>query len=383
MARPKIACVVGTRPDTIKMAPVILELKRFSEQVEVAVVSTGQHREMLEQALWAFGLQPDHDLGIMSHGQTLAEVTTRALSGLDAWIGEHAPNFIIAQGDTSTTFVASLAAFYRQIPFGHVEAGLRTPTVMDPFPEEFNRRATALIARQHYAPTTGSADNLIQERIDPGSVFVTGNTGIDAVKFIASNLDKEWYPDHEGRVILLTTHRRENWGAAQEQIARAFRTIIDETPDAIGVVPMHKNPVVREVLNRILESHPRIHLIEPPGYSDFVKLMQRSTIILTDSGGVQEEAPAFGIPVLVLRATTERPEGVAAGSAKLVGADEQTIIREALELLSNPTAFNAMSKASSPYGDGRAASRIRYHALRHLGINSPIEEPWTYSKPSS
>jgi len=382
MARPRVACIVGTRPDTIKMAPVILELQRYSDRVEPLVLSTGQHREMLDQALGTFGIRADHDLEIMTHGQTLAEVTSRALVGLDRWLGEVQPQLIIAQGDTTTTFVASLAAFYRQIPFAHVEAGLRTPVINDPFPEEFNRRASSLVASHHYCPTEVNAEQLRLERVPSEVIFVTGNTGIDAVHYVAQHEPKEWFAEHSGRILMLTTHRRENWGAAQERISRAFRRILEAEPDLLGVVPMHRNPVVREVLERILGDHPRVRLIEPPAYAEFVKLMQVCRIILTDSGGIQEEAPAFGIPVLVLRETTERPEGVAVGTAKLVGADEAPSESEALTLLRDPAAYTKMAQATSPYGDGRAAPRIRYHALRLLGMESPEEKSWTPSKPS-
>jgi len=374
MSKPRIVCVVGTRPDTIKTAPVIRELRQYSDQVETLVVATGQHREMLQQALEAFDLTADRDLEIMQHGQTLAQVTCRALDGLDRTLEELQPDYVIAQGDTTTTFVASLAAFYRQIPFGHVEAGLRTDTVLNPFPEEFNRRATGLIAKHHFAPTTWAAENLRKEGRE--NIFVTGNTGIDAVLAVAEKMPQTWYPDHEGRVILLTTHRRENWGEPQMRIAQAARQLLESTPDAILVVAMHRNPQVREVLNSVLGDVDRVHLIEPPDYAPFVKLMQRATIILTDSGGVQEEAPAFGKPVLVLRDTTERPEGVHAGNAKLVGTDYDAILTEGRKLLDEPEAFRSMSQAKSPYGDGKAAERVRYLALRDLGISTPEVPMW-------
>ncbi|MEQ1932381.1 MAG: UDP-N-acetylglucosamine 2-epimerase (non-hydrolyzing), partial [Fimbriimonadaceae bacterium] len=310
------------------------------------------------------------------HGQTLAQVTCRALEGLDRILDELKPDYVIAQGDTSTTFVASLAAFYRQIPFGHVEAGLRTDTIWNPFPEEFNRRATGLIAKHHFAPTSWAADNLLKEGREPSSVFVTGNTGIDAVLAVAQQLPQTWYPEHTGRVILLTTHRRENWGEPQRQIARAARHLLETTPDTILVVAMHRNPAVREVLNEVLGGVDRVHLIEPPDYALFVKLMQRSDLILTDSGGVQEEAPAFAKPVLVLRDTTERPEGVHAGAAKLVGTDYEAIVREGRLLLDDQEAYNRMAQTTSPYGDGRAAERTRFTVLNHFGITSPEVPAW-------
>jgi len=375
MAKPKVVCVVGTRPEAIKMAPVVLELRKFPE-VDTILASTGQHKEMLETALHAFSLTADEDLAIMQHGQTLAEVTARAVEGLDKLYQRIEPTWVLGQGDTTTVFAAALTAFYRQIPFGHVEAGLRTPTIDNPFPEEFNRRAAGLVATLHFAPTKWAAENLAKEFKDPKDVFVTGNTGIDAVLQTAKVSKDEWYEDHHGRVVLLTTHRRENWGERQKAIARASLRLVEKYPDVLLVVPMHRNPNVREVLTGILGNHPRIQLIEPPEYDKFVKLMQRSTIILSDSGGVQEEAPAFGIPVLVLRDTTERPEGVHAGTAKLVGTNEEAIFSEANQLLSDPKAFEKMAHAVSPYGDGRAAERIRYILLNRIGIGSPEVAMW-------
>lgn len=370
-------CVVGTRPDAIKTAPVVLELRRFPDLCETLLIATGQHREMLAQALGAFGLAADRDLAIMSHGQTLAQVTTRALDGLDALIDEIQPDMVFAQGDTTTTFVASLAAFYRGVPFGHIEAGLRTASVAEPFPEEFNRRATALVSLQHYAPTAWAAKNLLAERVAPESVFVTGNTGIDAVLRIAEAPGEAPYVDWAGPMILLTTHRRENWGEPQAQIARAAARLLDRFPNARLCVPLHRNPSVRATLAQVLGDHPRADLIEPPAYPEFVRLMKRATLILSDSGGVQEEAPAFGVPVLVLRETTERPEGVEAGVAKLVGVDEERVFVEGERLLASPEARSGMARATSPYGDGRAAARIRWAALTRLGVDSPEEPMWT------
>lgn len=370
-------CVVGTRPDAIKSAPLVLELKRFANQVETCLVSTGQHREMLDQALGAFGLGADYDLGIMRHGQTLSEVTAKCLEGLDQLACDIAPDYIIAQGDTTTTFSASLVAFYRRIPFGHVEAGLRTESVSNPFPEEFNRRATGLVATHHFAPTRWAAKNLLDEGKDPNSVFTTGNTGIDAVLHVAKMDSTAWFADRTERVVLLTTHRRENWGEPQRRIAEAALNVIESNPDTLLAVPMHKNPQVRQTLERVLGGHPRVVLLEPPDYGSFVKLMQRSTLILTDSGGVQEEAPAFGKPILVLRETTERPEGIEVGTARLVGTDAQTIVEAANELLQNPSAYGRMAHAESPYGDGRAAERIRFVVLDSLGLDTPKAAMWT------
>lgn len=373
--KPRILCVVGTRPEAIKMAPLVLELRKHP-QAETVLVSTGQHKEMLLTALGAFGLAPDEDLGIMSHGQTLAQVTSRALDGLDEVMARLQPQLVIGQGDTTTALVAALIAFYRQVPFAHVEAGLRTDTIANPFPEEFNRRAAGLVASWHFPPTEWARENLLREGKDPSTVFVTGNTGIDAVLRTASQGEQEWAPGHEGRVVLLTTHRRENWGEPQAQIARAAKRLVEEFEDVRLIVPMHLNPNVRATLTAVLGGHPRTELVEPPEYGRFVKLMQRSSLILSDSGGVQEEAPAFGIPVLVLRDTTERPEGVDAGTARLVGTDEERIYQEGRILLSDPAAYAAMANAVSPYGDGRASQRIRYILLRSLGLESEQVPMW-------
>lgn len=347
------------------MAPLVIELRKHAE-LETLLVSTGQHREMLSQALGAFGLSPDHDLDIMQHGQTLGDVTSRCLTGITGLIDELAPQFIFGQGDTTTVFAAALASFYRSVPFGHVEAGLRTATIHHPFPEEFNRRAAGLVASLHFAPTQWAADNLLKEGKDPETVFVTGNTGVDAVLTMANLTPSDVYSEHQGRVMVLTTHRRENWGAPMREIAEAALAIVDQVSDLLLIAPMHRNPVVREVLTGILGNHARIRLIEPPDYRDFVALMRRSTLILSDSGGVQEEAPAFGKPVLVLRDETERPEGVSAGTAKLVGTHKQTIMQEALQLLQNSQAYNRMAQAVSPYGDGKASGRIVDILKQHL-----------------
>ncbi len=375
MAKPLIFCIVGTRPEAVKMAPVVRELRRF-DTVETRLISTGQHKEILLQALATFGLAPDVDLAIMSHGQTLAGVTSKALEGIDRLIEEEKPGIVIGQGDTTTAFVAALAAFYRRVPFAHVEAGLRTESIDDPFPEEFNRRAAGLIASLHFPPTDWARDNLLKEGKAPSTVIVTGNTGIDAVLAAAETGEQVWYPEHKGRIVLLTTHRRENWGEPQTRIAKAARELVDRFPDVRLVVAMHPNPQVRETLKAALDGHERIDLIDPPEYERFVKLMQRSALILSDSGGVQEEAPAFGIPVLVLRGTTERPEGVYAGTAKLVGTEYEAILNEASALLGDESVYNSMAQAVSPYGDGRAAARVRYHVMKKLGLDTPLENPW-------
>jgi len=376
MDKPRIVFVVGTRPEAIKVAPVVQEFRKFGE-AETLLVSTGQHREILHSALAAFGLSADIDLDIMQHGQSLAQVTTRALDGLDQIFRDQSPAMVLAQGDTTTTFVSALGAFYRRIPFAHIEAGLRTDSIDNPFPEEFNRRAAGLVAQIHFPPTTWSRDNLLREGKPADRVHVVGNSGIDAVLQTAKIADSTWFPDHPGRVVLLTTHRRENWGEPQREIARAARALVDRHEDVLLVVAMHPNPVVRESLLPSLDGHPRVRLIEPPDYAPFVKLMQRSSLILSDSGGVQEEAPAFGIPVLVLRDTTERPEGVHAGTARLVGHRHEAILEQADLLLNDPAAYAAMAKAVSPYGDGKTSERIRFHALRELGIGTPEVPEWS------
>ncbi len=360
----KVLCVFGTRPDAVKMAPIVLELKKQSAHFETRVVVTGQHREQLDQVLKVFSIKPDHDLAIMQHGQTLTQITTRALEGLDADLQQFPADICLAQGDTTTTFVAGLAAFYHKVSFGHVEAGLRTGNMYDPFPEEMNRRLAAALAKWHFAPTLEARQNLLNEGIEESSIRVTGNTSIDALRSVASIEYR--FPDGnlrditEGsrRLILVTAHRRENWGEPMENIAHAVAILAQEFEDCEVVVALHKNPVVRESLIPILEHVIRVHLIEPPDYVPFVKLMQRANLILTDSGGVQEEAPTLGVPILVLRQTTERPEGVDAGTAKLIGTDTQVIVEEARELLTNPEAHAAMSRSANPYGDGSAAEQI-------------------------
>ncbi len=367
----KVLCVFGTRPDAIKMAPVVLELKRRPGDFEVRVAVTGQHREMLDQVLTVFGITPDFDLNIMAHGATLAQITTRALEGLAPVLASEKPDWVLAQGDTTTTFVASLAAFYQRAKFGHVEAGLRTGDPSDPFPEEMNRVLTARLTTLHFPPTPDSADNLRAEGVPDARLVLTGNTGIDALHIVAdrdhtlSDPGLREISDDPRRVLLVTTHRRENLGEPMARIAGAVRDLVDAHPDTLAVLPMHRNPVVRAALLPVLGDHDRVRLIEPPDYAPFVKLMQKSTLILTDSGGVQEEAPSLGKPVLVLRETTERPEGVAAGTARLVGTDRQKIVAEASRLLLDPDAYAAMARAVSPYGDGRASVRIA-DALTHF-----------------
>lgn len=358
------------------MAPVVQALRGYPNLVDTHLISTGQHKEILLQALASFGLEPDIDLAIMTHGQTLAQVTCRALEGLDRLIERQQPSMILGQGDTTTVFATSVAAFYRRVPFGHIEAGLRTTSIDNPFPEEYNRRAAGLVASLHFPPTTWARDNLLKEGKDPAAIYVTGNTGIDAVLHTAALEAPDVVPPHDGRLLLMTTHRRENWGEPQRQISRAARAIVDAFPDTLLVVALHPNPQVREVVGEVLGGHPRILLIDPPEYAQFVRLMKRATLILSDSGGVQEEAPAFGIPVLVLRDTTERPEGVSAGTAKLIGTIEAAIRDEGIRLLGNSQAYDEMAQAVSPYGDGKAAERIRYIVLKSLGVETPEVPMW-------
>jgi UDP-N-acetylglucosamine 2-epimerase len=371
MASLQVMAVFGTRPDAIKMAPVVLAL-RDDPRFQVRVVVTGQHREMLDQVLQLFQIMPDEDLDVMTPHQTLAQITTRALEGLDQVLQRYRPDVVLAQGDTTTTFVAALAAFYHKTPFGHVEAGLRTYNKHHPFPEEMNRRLTAPLADFHFAPTERARQNLLQEAIPPERIWVTGNTGIDAVIWVAQQpfepaepaLDR--FLAHTGRRLLVTTHRRENWGEPMHQIAHAVRDLLAALPDLLVLLPMHRNPRVREVLRGVLGNHPRALLTEPLDYAPFVHAMRHATLILTDSGGVQEEAPAFGKPILVLRTTTERPEGVEAGTAKLVGTERERIRNEALHLLTDPDAYAQMARAVNPYGDGHAAERIREILATHL-----------------
>lgn len=369
-----VACVLGTRPDAVKMAPVVKEFAAHSDQVRQVVISTGQHREMLDQVFSVFNFRPDHDLGLMQPRQTLADLTARAITALVPVLEAEKPDMVIAQGDTTTTFVASLAAFYVQARFGHVEAGLRTDDKFDPFPEEMNRRMTTRLADLHFAPTQLSAENLLKEGVAPATVRVTGNTVVDALLSVAAQDYKFSDPAlaeavaKPGRLLLVTAHRRENWGEPMADVCRAVLRILEAFPDTHVVLPMHKNPVVREVILPLLENHPRILLTEPQEYVPFVHLMKASHIVLTDSGGAQEEAPGLGKPVLVLRKTTERPEGVFAGTAKLVGTDTTAVFGEAAKLLADNAAYVEMAKAVSPYGDGDAARRIREWVFETYGI---------------
>ncbi|WP_374718523.1 non-hydrolyzing UDP-N-acetylglucosamine 2-epimerase [Parageobacillus toebii] len=365
----KVMTIFGTRPEAIKMAPLVLELKKHSELIEPIVTVTAQHRQMLDQVLEIFDIKPDYDLNIMKDRQTLTEITVRALEGLDDVMKKVKPDLVLVHGDTTTTFVASLAAFYNQIAVGHVEAGLRTWNKYSPFPEEMNRQLTGVIADLHFAPTKKAYENLIGENKKPDSIFITGNTAIDALKTTVTDNYKHDILAKIGndRMILLTAHRRENLGESMRNMFRAIKRIVQEHEDVQVVYPVHLNPAVREVADEILGNDPRIHLIEPLGVFDFHNLAARAFLILTDSGGVQEEAPSLGVPVLVLRDTTERPEGIEAGTLKLAGTNEETIYNMTRELLNNRNEYEKMAKASNPYGDGQASKRIVEAILYYFG----------------
>lgn len=365
----KVLTVFGTRPEAIKMSPLVLELKKRQEHIEPYVAVTGQHREMLDQVLEVFGVVPDYDLNIMKERQTLAEVTTNALLGLDKTMKELQPDVVLVHGDTTTTFVSSLAAFYNQIVIGHVEAGLRTFNKYSPFPEEANRLLTGVIADLHFAPTNQAAKHLLDENKKEETIYITGNTAIDALK---TTVQEEYKHDIlqkvEGcRLVLLTAHRRENLGEPMANIFKAVVRLVEEHEDVHVIYPVHMNPAVRELANKYLGDHDRIHLIEPLGVVDFHNFASQAEIILTDSGGIQEEAPSLGKPVLVLRDTTERPEGIEAGTLKLAGTDEDDIYHLANELLTNKAVYTEMARANNPYGDGAASERIVDALLHHFG----------------
>lgn len=355
----KIMLVFGTRPEAIKMCPLVNELKTRKE-LETVVCVTGQHRQMLDQVLEAFQVEQDYDLSIMKDRQTLFDVTTNILNKIKEVLEKEKPNVVLVHGDTSTTFVTALACFYLQIPVGHVEAGLRTYNIYSPYPEEFNRQAVSIISQFNFAPTELSKNNLLKEGKKEETIFVTGNTAIDALKTTVredyTHPDLEWASD--SRLIMITAHRRENLGEPMKHMFRAIRRVMDEHPDVKAIYPIHMNPVVREIADSILGDDERIRIIEPLEVLDFHNFLNRSYMILTDSGGIQEEAPSLGKPVLVMRDTTERPEGIAAGTLKLVGTEEETIYQNFKSLLENKDEYEKMSKASNPYGDGFACKRI-------------------------
>lgn len=354
-----VMLVFGTRPEAIKMCPLVNELKT-RKNLNTVVCVTGQHRQMLDQVLTAFQVTPDYDLSIMKDKQTLFDVTVNILERIKSVLEEVKPDVVLVHGDTSTTFVTALACFYLQIPVGHVEAGLRTYNIYSPYPEEFNRQAVGLLAKYNFAPTEKSKQNLLNEGKQADTIYVTGNTAIDALKTTVredySHPELQWA---EGsRLIIITAHRRENLGEPMHNMFRAIRRIMDEHPDVKAIYPIHMNPVVRQAAEEELGGCDRIRIIEPLEVLDFHNFLARSYMILTDSGGIQEEAPSLGKPVLVMRDTTERPEGIAAGTLKLVGTDEEVIYRNFKQLLEDPEAYNAMSQASNPYGDGFACKRI-------------------------
>lgn len=373
----KIMTIFGTRPEAIKMAPLVSELKNDPELQPIVVV-TAQHREMLDSVLETFDITPDYDLNIMKQGQTLSEVTSRVLGGLESVIQEAKPDMILVHGDTTTTFAGSLAAFYNEVAIGHVEAGLRTWNKYSPFPEEMNRQMTGVLADLHFSPTDQSKHNLLQENKKDESIVVTGNTAIDALSTtVSENYESEIINRHKDkRIVLLTAHRRENIGKPMENIFKAVRRIVEEHEDVVVVYPMHKNPKVRDIAGQLLSDHNRIELIEPLEVIDFHNFAANSHLILTDSGGVQEEAPSLGKPVLVLRDTTERPEGGEAGTLKLVGVEEEDVYNETKKLLNDQSSYESMSIAQNPYGDGLASKRICENIKYYFDILTEAPAPF-------
>ena len=378
----KVMSIFGTRPEAIKMAPVVRELMRHADEIETRTLVTAQHREMLDQVLHLFRIVPDYDLNIMAAGQTLFDITSRAMHGIDEVFQQERPDLVLVHGDTTTTFAGALAAYYHQIPVGHVEAGLRTHDIYSPFPEEMNRRLTGGIATLHFAPTPTAHANLLAEGIPEGHIFVTGNTVIDALHHtvrpdyvLPAELGGVDFDNH--RVLLVTTHRRENLGEPMRHVYRAIRDIIEQLDDVEVIFPVHRNPKVREIVREELGGLARVHLIDPLDYEPFANLMARVDIVLTDSGGIQEEAPSLGKPVLVLRDTTERPEAVTAGTVRLIGTDEQRVYEETMRLLTETTAYTHMAEAVNPYGDGAASRRIIEAILYHAGHTHTKPEPFS------
>ncbi len=372
----KIMTVFGTRPEAIKMAPLVKELEKYPEYIEPYVTVTAQHRQMLDQVLNIFEIKPDYDLNIMKDKQTLTGITTRVLEGLNEVFREVKPDLVLVHGDTTTTFAASLAAFYQSISVGHVEAGLRTYDKYSPYPEEMNRQLTSVLADYHFAPTNQAKQNLLKENRQESVIYVTGNTAIDA---LATTVREDYqHPVLEklgdDRLVLMTAHRRENQGEPMRHMFNSINRLIEKHPDIQVVYPVHMNPVVRELADEILGDNDRVHLIEPLDVIDFHNFAAKAYLIMSDSGGVQEEAPSLGVPVLVLRNTTERPEGIEAGTLKLAGTDEETIFSMADELLSNKAEHDKMAKASNPYGDGQAARRIVRSILYANGMESDRPE---------
>ena len=378
MKKLKLMTVFGTRPEAIKMCPLVLEMGKYPDCIEPIVAVTAQHREMLDQVLELFNIKPDYDLNIMASGQTLYDITTKALNGLKEVIEEAKPDMVLVHGDTTTTFAGALAAFYAQVPVGHVEAGLRTGNKYSPYPEEMNRKLTGSIADMHFAPTSTSKANLLKENVNPETILVTGNTVIDALETTVKT-DYE-FADAEfnkifasgNRLILMTTHRRENLGEPMRNVYKALRKVLETHSDVEAIFPVHKNPKVREIVQEELGGLDRVHLIEPMDYEPFANLMGKVDIVLTDSGGIQEEAPALGKPVLVLRDTTERPEAVDAGTVKLIGTEYEDVLCETNLLLDDAEHYKKMAEATNPYGDGKACERIIRAILQKNGYNIKI-----------
>lgn len=381
LSKLKVMTIFGTRPEAIKMAPVALELAKHPDAIIPVMAVTAQHREMLDQVLNLFRIIPDYDLDIMCRGQTLFDITCRAMQGLNEILSQEKPDVVLVHGDTTTTFAGALAAFYHQIPVGHVEAGLRTGNKLSPFPEEMNRKLTGSLTDMHFAPTGTARHNLLAEAVPESAIFVTGNTVIDALK---ATVDPDYcftepeltaIPYGSRRIILVTTHRRENLGEPMRQVYQALKDIVQDFSDVEVVFPVHRNPLVRQIVNAELGGIERVRLIDPLDYQPFVNLMDRACLVLTDSGGIQEEAPALGKPVLVLRDTTERPEAIDAGTVKLIGAARRRVYEETANLLTNRIEYQHMANACNPYGDGRAAKRLVDFILWKYGLSAtrPLE----------
>lgn len=364
--------VMGTRPEVMKLGPVALELRSHASQFRTTLVATGQHRDLVPQYLRLFRLRPQHDLQVMKRRQTLADITARTVQRMHSLLADHPPDVVMVEGDTTAVAAAAIAAFYRRIPVAHVEAGLRSGDAYDPFPEEMNRRLVAPLAALHFAPTAAAKGNLLRENVDPERIFVTGNTAVDALLIAAKSRPRRpavptgWLKGR--RLILVTAHRRESWGAGIREICLALRDLAERFADVVIVYAVHPNPVVSDTAREVLADQDRVHLIPPPDYVPFVDLMKRSYLILTDSGGIQEEGPSLGKPILVMRRTTERTEGVDAGCSELVGPDRARIVARASALLEDEDAYRAMVSSGNPYGDGKAAARIRRALAYHFGL---------------
>ncbi|ANY66909.1 UDP-N-acetylglucosamine 2-epimerase [Paenibacillus sp. BIHB 4019] len=379
MSKLKVMTIFGTRPEAVKMAPLVLELNKHSDDIESIVCVTAQHRHMLDQVLDFFEIQPNYDLNVMKDRQTLTETTVRVLEGLDPILTEAKPDIVLVHGDTQTTFLASYAAFLKQIQVGHVEAGLRTWNKLSPYPEEMNRQLAGVLSDVHFAPTSWSASNLLKENKSESTIYVTGNTATDVFQYTVdpsfAHPVIDWAKGK--RMILMTAHRRESLGEPHRNIFRAVKRIADEHEDVAIVYAVHPNPAVKEPATEILGGHPRIQLIDPLDVFEFHNFYPHAYMILTDSGGLQEEAPSFGVPTLVLRDTTERPEGIEAGTLELVGTDEEVVYSRASALLNDASLYEKMSHAANPYGDGQASTRIVQALLHHFGRNSERPDPFT------